>query len=1385
MVSFVLTLALLITLLSPFGSSQVATAATGSFSFPTEQDLATKARVTTDPRLTLTGSITGVDPASVSYSVVQVINHKGTDDPSDDQLGSKRENITSNIFINGFNMQVFNVELFPGLNRITFRGIQGGGEVTNSIYIEYHNGPVFYDLVAQLDGNTFAIEEAGTTVVYSNATAGRQSADISITGFAPNAQQVTIDVNGSSRTYSVNSSNNYQFAAAPITLNKGKNLVTIKVKNANQTVETTREVAFYNGEVTFYDVNLNGTAGAAPTSEALEYNPNLLVSNPNSTTVTGKIIVPNFLKDDSNPLDGILEPHPDPTRSIPIKYKITGSGVNLEQPAGAGASVAAPVGTYTGQEAFFIYEFTSPIGTNHLNVLQFDRAYNIQLTAANARKASLGQPSDEGTGLMGFSLRDADARYIDTINYLNGYRSGTGEALTGTALEGANMYSVPFAMEVLVGNPDLSNLSPNVVKVTAIKNVSNTNAPASYNFNSEANIENKSDELVNKLVTVNGKLYKREILIFKKLPFEGTQKITLDVGGSAKDVKFTMLFGPYVGYTSIFDNMTVYDDTNKLKSDRIADVITTALSNFKGTVNNINNTSEIRYDFDSNTKSAQTVFFYINNTPIKLQKQNTAAAGAVTDFMVLDTVAERTKAFDALFSGENEIKFVFQGSKNSYEKAVKLFLVPTNLPVIPVDGTTIYPYGSKYTEPLPNDPNFVNRGGIYTTNEANMNVFGTFDFIDFVAAGLTDADIVNNIQAKITQMGVPANNLTAPNKYILKIESSMLANPIVWDLTKQLIIMRGPAVLGTVNNTANNNVANLAVRYDIVTKTFSFILGAQSLNPDGSSSVYSFTVFNNGENGPKGSYRLEVDPTSLPYTLLRPILPNKSIVNQNFIEVIIDAPGANAITINDQVAEKIDYDSDNNPATIEQLYKNTYRVFVDKLKVGRNEIEFVISSANDKVESSFEITYAPTNIPGAQYLEPMASNHKVFENALNLKFEKGTTLIRTDFNVPANLKNQVFSGHNVLFSIANPEDGVVDRRELEAWPPNFNIVMESFGTRFRLSYPTRFTKASPVYWIDAGMADDPGTTAYDPLTRGVDPYQFPNATGTGGTKIPTYDERPDNRELITSKTGELTLSFDPNMRDSVGTVITVYRYDVKAKYWENLGGEVDVKKNTITVPFNKFGYYVVGKMVYSFTDMTTHPYARNFLEAIYAKGIMNAAGFDDFGSNMFVSRGEFAKMMVKALDIPLNYELSKPHFDDVPAIINPDALWDYRYVETAAREGIIRGTGPRTFQPSSNLTREEASVIISRALDLKLATDADKINKDLEKTFKDAGSVHFYAKSSVLAIAKKKYILGSFVDPSNPKAGSVFEPRSNLLRSDAAIIVARILADLKKLPDIG
>ncbi|AZN38545.1 S-layer homology domain-containing protein [Paenibacillus albus] len=1348
-------LALFLQLIPSLGTSKVTAAPAGSFVFPDESSIPSQPRTTSDERINLTGSISGVDPTSITYSVFQIT--KGNADPTLDTVTNKRENLTSNLYVTGSSLQVYNLQLFPGINRITFTGVQGGGIVTSSVYVDYRNGPLFYNLTASLDGNNFPIKETGTTVVESQFSRGRTSADISITGNAPNSSQVTVIVNGSSRTYAVNSTNNNSFAASPIHLLKGKNMVTIRVSNQNQIIETTREIAFYNGDVTFYDVNIaEGTK-----SSALEYNPKFLSSAANQALITGTVIVPNKLYDNT-PADGTLDPHPVASLPLPIKFALKNmdSGTTLSNQVNA--SWEGLPGTPDKNDSFYIYNFTIPAATAQLG---FDK-YRLTLTAKNEEKTYLSNGLIEEGADFNFEVLNGSAPYIYQINYLPGYKANTPfDSIEGIALDGKNLYSIPYAIELLVGNE--SNPNANIT-VSGITDVSGNRLNAT-DLTGKFAWTNKNAPTSTVVKTIDGvpTTFHRVVWEVSKMPFEGTQTMEFSLNGNvAGTAKMTLLFGPYVNYNKAYDGMNIADDTTS--STRKKSIVLDNLDNLSGHLDNITNVSDLRFD---STSGPQTVFLYVNNTPIPLKQNGATAADFIAKNINVNGYSD--DIMNALITGENSIRFVYRGTKSSYEKTIKIYLNPTNLPEIPAkDSVGIYPYSVENLTPLPEDPAFPLEGSIYTTKKSQMKVFGTFDFLDL-------GTVLSTAQGNL---GALANK----QDYIFKIDSTNpAANGIQWDLSKELHIYdsTNPTISSTENQGAV--VVGISVSYDLHSQIFTFTLPTQQLSTNGSSSVYNFYVYNSGLAGPRASYRMEVDPTSLPYDIIRPLLPTKAIINQNFVEVIIKAPSADSVVINKVTAEKIKYDADNSGGVNGADY-DAFRAVIEDLKPGVNKITFTLQSKNDKTSDYFNITYSPTNIPGAELMQLMKNSHKVFDNALSLTFPKGTTLTRSDYNVPDKYKNQVYTGHKLLFAIANGEDGVVDRHDFETLPSNFDKILESFGTRFKYSFPTRFTKASPVYWIDAGMADDMSSAdKYDPQTTGVDPYQFPGATGTYGTKLPTYDERPDDRELITSKVGSLTLSFDPSMRDSIGTIITVYRYDVKNKYWENLGGVVDTKKNTVTVPFTQFGYYVVAKMVYGFNDVSDHPYARNYLEAMYAKGVMNSAGLDEFGANIYVSRGEFARMLVKALDVPLNYELGKSHFDDVPSIINPDALWDYRYVETAAREGIIRGKQPRTFSPSDNLSRQEAAVILARALDTKLDTDATKINKALEKQFKDYNEVDYYARASVSAIAKKGYIQGSPLDSKDPKKGYAFEPQSSLLRSDAAIILGKVLADLKRLPKLN
>jgi hypothetical protein len=227
--------------------------------------------------------------------------------------------------------------------------------------------------------------------------------------------------------------------------------------------------------------------------------------------------------------------------------------------------------------------------------------------------------------------------------------------------------------------------------------------------------------------------------------------------------------------------------------------------------------------------------------------------------------------------------------------------------------------------------------------------------------------------------------------------------------------------------------------------------------------------------------------------------------------------------------------------------------------------------------------------------------------------------------------------------------------------------------------------------------------------------------------------------------------------------------------WQRVGGAVDTKSNTITVPFDDFGYYMVVKLRAGFKDITNHPWARNVLEGMYSKGLMTNLHYQDFGSYDFTTRGEFATLLVKALSIPLIYD-DIPTFVDVPSGSNA-TTWSYAYIETAARTGIITGFDNQQFGPSQRLTREQAATMIARALELKLPVNDDKVKANLAKQFTDVDKMSYYALPAIQEVYKQGIMLGmeNAAVEGQKKATYSFSPLTQLKRDEAAQIAVRLL----------
>ena len=335
--------------------------------------------------------------------------------------------------------------------------------------------------------------------------------------------------------------------------------------------------------------------------------------------------------------------------------------------------------------------------------------------------------------------------------------------------------------------------------------------------------------------------------------------------------------------------------------------------------------------------------------------------------------------------------------------------------------------------------------------------------------------------------------------------------------------------------------------------------------------------------------------------------------------MLIYSEGAQSVEIDGKPAKKVRY-IDYSKSPEEEL--DAFYGLVTGLKANKpTNIKFVISSGSEKIQDTLTVTYTPENIPGAQVMETMKNKHTPFGDALTLSFERGTNLIRRDYNVPQEYKTQVYYGNNILFAIANPTDGVVDRHEFESVPAGYDLNVELGSVYFSASFPKRFVKVSPVFWIDAGQADDIATSHYDPITSGYDPLPFSKSRMKAASTISTQSRKgADPVETGHVDARRTTRSA----RQSAGVTITVFRFDPFTRQWENIGGTVDEKKNTITVPFDRFGYYVVGKLSAGYNDIIDHPYARNAVEAVFTKGVMNAIDPSGaFGMDQYVTRGEF------------------------------------------------------------------------------------------------------------------------------------------------------------------
>lgn len=174
---------------------------------------------------------------------------------------------------------------------------------------------------------------------------------------------------------------------------------------------------------------------------------------------------------------------------------------------------------------------------------------------------------------------------------------------------------------------------------------------------------------------------------------------------------------------------------------------------------------------------------------------------------------------------------------------------------------------------------------------------------------------------------------------------------------------------------------------------------------------------------------------------------------------------------------------------------------------------------------------------------------------------------------------------------------------------------------------------------------------------------------------------------------------------------------------------------------------------FPFRDVAGDHWAKDYIQALYEKGAVNGVSKDTFNASGNIYRQDFVKILVGALEMIVTD--SQSVFSDVPE----DAYYT-KFVMTAYENGLIQGVGDG-FGVSTNITRQDAAVILSRVLEKNgVAPGGEAVS------FADGAQVAAYAQAAVAKVSAAGIFGGD-------EQGN-FNPAAHLSRAEACAILCRL-----------
>lgn len=179
-----------------------------------------------------------------------------------------------------------------------------------------------------------------------------------------------------------------------------------------------------------------------------------------------------------------------------------------------------------------------------------------------------------------------------------------------------------------------------------------------------------------------------------------------------------------------------------------------------------------------------------------------------------------------------------------------------------------------------------------------------------------------------------------------------------------------------------------------------------------------------------------------------------------------------------------------------------------------------------------------------------------------------------------------------------------------------------------------------------------------------------------------------------------------------------------------------------------------------FTDLDSYSaQTKSAVEYLYAMGVVVGVGDGKYAPDASIRRRDFCVMLSRAFEFDVGS--TAKGFSDVPA---------ESYYAPAVNQmyalGVVNGIGKNMFSPNAAITRQDASLMVQRALSLAGISVPNGGSESLA-AYGDRGRVAGYAQGAVGGLVQ----LGIFPTGSDGN----LSPRSNLTRADMALLLHRAM----------